>query len=119
MSGMRFDRKHRVIAVAAALQMRGFDVRGVRDGRECRVVDARGTMVEESGLTQTQAAKAFGITQDYLAAGRLVRLLEDWTSPFPGYFLYYSSRRQMPPTLAALIAVLRRSRSNGTNLLGE
>jgi hypothetical protein len=28
---MRFDRKHRVIAVAAALQTRGFDVRGVRE----------------------------------------------------------------------------------------
>jgi hypothetical protein len=41
MPGVRFDRKHRVIAVAAALQTRGFDVRGVRDGRECRVVDAR------------------------------------------------------------------------------
>ena len=41
MPGMRFDRKHRVIAVAAALQTRGFDVRGVRDGRECRVVNAR------------------------------------------------------------------------------
>ena len=41
MPGMRFDRKHRVIAVAAALQTCGFDVRGVRDGRECRVVDAR------------------------------------------------------------------------------
>jgi DNA-binding transcriptional LysR family regulator len=53
----------------------------------------------------------------YLASGRLVRLLEDWTPPFPGYFLYYSSRRQMPPTLAALIAILRRSRPNGTDSL--
>jgi DNA-binding transcriptional LysR family regulator len=47
----------------------------------------------------------------HIAAGRLVRLLEDWTAPFPGYFLYYSSRRQAPPTLAALIAALRRGRS--------
>lgn len=39
--------------------------------------------------------------------GRLIQLLKDWTPPFPGYFLYYSSRRQMPPTLAAFIAVLR------------
>jgi DNA-binding transcriptional LysR family regulator len=54
----------------------------------------------------------------YLAVGRLVRLLEDWTPRFPGYFLYYSSHRQMPPTLAALIAALRRGRSYGTNPLG-
>ena len=43
----------------------------------------------------------------HLAAGRLVRLLEDWTPPFPGYFLYYPSRRQMKPALAALVAILR------------
>jgi DNA-binding transcriptional LysR family regulator len=55
----------------------------------------------------------------YLASGRLERLLKEWTPPFPGYFLYYSSRRQMPPTLAALIAALRRGRSKGTNPLGE
>jgi DNA-binding transcriptional LysR family regulator len=36
----------------------------------------------------------------YLAAGRLVRLLEDWTPPFPGYFLYYSSRRQQTTAAA-------------------
>jgi DNA-binding transcriptional LysR family regulator len=55
----------------------------------------------------------------YLASGRLVRLLKEWTPPFPGYFLYYSSRRQMPPTLAALIAALRRGRSKRTNPLGK
>jgi DNA-binding transcriptional LysR family regulator len=43
----------------------------------------------------------------HIAAGRLVRLLDDWSAPFPGYFFYYPSRRQMPPVLAALIAALR------------
>jgi DNA-binding transcriptional LysR family regulator len=43
----------------------------------------------------------------HIVTGRLVRLLEDWTPPFPGYFLYYPSRRQMPSTLTALVAVLR------------
>ncbi|RDS81126.1 hypothetical protein DWU98_11300 [Dyella monticola] len=43
----------------------------------------------------------------YLADGRLIRLLEAWTPPFPGYFLNHPSRRQVPPVLAALIAVLR------------
>jgi len=45
-------------------------------------------------------------------SGRLVHLLEEWTPPFPGYFLYYPSRRQVPPTLAAFIAALRRNPSN-------
>ena len=50
--------------------------------------------------------------EPHIVAGRLVRLLEDWTPPFAGYFLYYPSRRQLPPTLAALIAALRRGRSS-------
>jgi DNA-binding transcriptional LysR family regulator len=43
----------------------------------------------------------------HLASGALVRLLEDWCQPFPGFFLYYPSRRQQPAALSALIAVLR------------
>jgi DNA-binding transcriptional LysR family regulator len=51
-----------------------------------------------------------GQAMPYLEAGRLVQLLEDWMAPFPGYFLYYPSRRQMPPVLSALVAALRRGR---------
>ena len=43
----------------------------------------------------------------HLASGVLVRVLEDWCPPFPGYFLYYPSRRQQPAALAALIEALR------------
>lgn len=43
----------------------------------------------------------------HLAAGTLVRVLEDWCQPFPGFFLYYPSRRQQPAALAALIGALR------------
>jgi DNA-binding transcriptional LysR family regulator len=42
-----------------------------------------------------------------LATGALVRVLEDWCPPFPGYFLYYPSRRQQPAALAALVDMLR------------
>jgi len=42
-----------------------------------------------------------------LAKRRLVRVLEDWCPPFPGYFLYYPSRRHQPPGLSALIDALR------------
>ena len=44
---------------------------------------------------------------DDLAAGRLLRVLEDWCQPFPGFFLYYPGRRQVPPALRALIDMLR------------
>ncbi|WP_034995548.1 LysR family transcriptional regulator [Beijerinckia mobilis] len=39
--------------------------------------------------------------------GRLVRVLEDWCPPFPGYHLYYPSRRQTSPAFALLIEALR------------
>ena len=43
----------------------------------------------------------------YLASGALVRVLDDWCPPFPGFFLYYPSRRQRPAALSALIDTLR------------
>lgn len=43
----------------------------------------------------------------YVTDGRLLRLLADWTPPFSGFHIYYSSRRQMRPILAAFIEALR------------
>jgi DNA-binding transcriptional LysR family regulator len=45
--------------------------------------------------------------EQQLASGELIRVLEDWCQPFPGFFLYYPSRRQQPAALAALIKILR------------
>jgi len=42
-----------------------------------------------------------------IAEGRLVQVLKDWCPSFPGYFLYYPSRRNQPAALAALIDALR------------
>jgi DNA-binding transcriptional LysR family regulator len=44
---------------------------------------------------------------EHLSSGVLVRVLEDRCPPFPGFFLYYPSRRQQPAALSALIATLR------------
>ncbi|MGH8158565.1 MAG: LysR family transcriptional regulator [Rhodanobacter sp.] len=46
----------------------------------------------------------------FLASGRLIRLLEGWTAPFPGFFLYYPSRKQASPVLSALLKMLRERR---------
>jgi DNA-binding transcriptional LysR family regulator len=45
--------------------------------------------------------------QPYLADGRLIRVLADWCATFPGYHLYYPSRRQLTPAFAVLVAALR------------
>jgi len=47
--------------------------------------------------------------KELIAEGRLVHILKDWCPSFPGYFLYYPSRRNQPAALAALIETLRLS----------
>jgi DNA-binding transcriptional LysR family regulator len=44
-----------------------------------------------------------GYVGESLKSGALVSVLEDWCEPFPGPFLYYPSRRQVPPALRAFI----------------
>jgi DNA-binding transcriptional LysR family regulator len=43
----------------------------------------------------------------HLADGRLVRVLEDWCPSFPGYHLYYPSRRQPSAAFSLLMETLR------------
>jgi DNA-binding transcriptional LysR family regulator len=47
------------------------------------------------------------VAQPHMAQGRLKRVLEDWCPPFPGYHLYYPSRRQSSPAFALLVDALR------------
>ena len=46
---------------------------------------------------------------DLIAKGRLIQVLKDWCPSFPGYFLYYPSRRNQPAALVAMIEALRLS----------
>lgn len=43
----------------------------------------------------------------HIAEGRLVRVLENWCPPFPGYHLYYPSRRQPSPAFSLVKDLLR------------
>ena len=43
----------------------------------------------------------------HIAAGRLTRVLEDWCPPYPGYHLYYPSRRQASSAFTMLVDALR------------
>jgi DNA-binding transcriptional LysR family regulator len=67
-----------------------------------------------AGLLLEAAVAGFGLAylpeeqvQPYLDDGRLVRVLADWCPPFPGYHLYYPSRRQPTPAFALLVDALR------------
>jgi DNA-binding transcriptional LysR family regulator len=48
--------------------------------------------------------------REHVSEGRLIRVLADWCPPFPGFHLYYPSRRQPTPAFAVLVNALRYSR---------
>ena len=78
-------------------------------------VRADGQWVFNSSPAILRAALAgFGLAflpddmvQEHVAEGCLERVLEDWCPKFPGYHLYYPSRRQSPPAFALLVNALR------------
>jgi DNA-binding transcriptional LysR family regulator len=43
----------------------------------------------------------------HIVEGRLLRVLDDWCPPFPGYHLYYPSRRQPSPAFSRVVDALR------------
>lgn len=85
-----------------------------KDDRELKIrVDGQ-IVLNDVGLIVTAAVDGFGIAflpedhfREELADGRLLRVLEDWCPPFPGYQLYYPSRRQLSPAFALLVEALR------------
>ena len=61
-------------------------------------------LVVQAALDGTGIAFAFEAqVKDLIDAGRLVRVLEDWSPSYPGFYLYYPSRRQMPSALRAFV----------------
>ncbi|WP_439577322.1 LysR family transcriptional regulator [Elioraea sp.] len=85
-----------------------------KDGRALNVrVDGQLTFNAAAQIL-TAAVEGFGVAfvleeaaAPHIAGGRLRRVLPDWCPPFPGYHLYYPSRRQSSPTLAVLVEALR------------
>ena len=47
------------------------------------------------------------VGRPYIGRGELVPVLESFSTPFPGYYLYYPQRRHAPPPLRALVDYLR------------
>lgn len=85
-----------------------------RDGRALNVRVTGQVTVNDIALALQAARDGNGIAyllEDYvrddLDGGRLVRVLEDWCPPFPGYHLYYPSRRQLSPAMRLLVEALR------------
>lgn len=48
-----------------------------------------------------------GLALEHIASGSLIRVLDDWCQPYPGYYLYYPSRRQSSRALGIIVDALR------------
>ena len=85
-----------------------------RDGRELNV-RVEGQFISNDPESLIAAAIAgVGLTclpsdhlDDHVSSGQLVACLTDWCPPFPGYHLYYPSRRQALPAFRVLTKALR------------
>ena len=85
-----------------------------KDGEEV-AVRVEGPLVLNTlslGLRAALDGLGLGYCPEDLVAGdlaerRLIRVLKDWCPPFPGYHLYYPSRRQLSPVLGVLVQALR------------
>jgi DNA-binding transcriptional LysR family regulator len=81
-------------------------------------IDPKGRiMVGNLDLATTAALEGIGpacvveeSASTALADGRLVRVLEDWCSPFPGPVLYYPQQRRISSALKAFIEMARQPR---------
>jgi DNA-binding transcriptional LysR family regulator len=85
-----------------------------KDGRALSVRVGGQLIVNDIALARQGACDGLGIAylpEEYvhpaITAGRLTRLLADWCPPFPGYHLYYPSRRQQSPAFTLLVEALR------------
>ena len=85
-----------------------------KDGHELRVrVEGQ---VAVNGVPQLVSAALDGyglayvhedVVAGHLQNGSLVQVLDDWCPPFPGYHLYYPSRRHPSPAFTMLVDAMR------------
>lgn len=85
-----------------------------KDGQVLNV-RVEGQLTFNSSTPRARAALAgFGLAYlpedmvlEHINDGRLIRVLDDWCEPFPGYHAYYPSRRQSSPALKLVVQALR------------
>lgn len=81
-----------------------------RNGEEIRVPVGGSFVCDDPAARLLAAADGLGLACVFeheaaarLTSGELVRVLDDWTPPFPGCFLYYPGRRHVGAALRAFI----------------
>jgi DNA-binding transcriptional LysR family regulator len=95
----------------------GPDGAGAHGGREFAVAVRSRVLTTDTALMLGLARAGAGLTmlweeqvRDDVARRDLVAVLEEFSMPFAGFYLYYPQRRHASPALRALVDHLRRAR---------
>ncbi|HET7457483.1 MAG TPA: LysR family transcriptional regulator [Gemmatimonadaceae bacterium] len=95
------------------------------NGRDFSVDVRARVLTNDPGLNVRLARAGAGLTladqsrsRDGVASGELVPVLEEFSTPFPGFYLYYPQRRHASPALRALVDYLRASRGTAPRRRG-
>lgn len=87
-----------------------------KDGQTLQL-DVEGRIIlDEAHLARTAVMENVGIgyfmeqnVSEDIEAGRLVRVLDDWTPPFPGLCVYYPNRRNLSAGLREFLTLVRQN----------
>jgi len=85
-----------------------------KDGHEVKVRVEGQLVFNNIGMRLDAVRRGLGLAYmpedqvaEQIARGEVVRVLEDWCAPFPGYHLYYPNRRHTSPAFALVVEALR------------
>jgi DNA-binding transcriptional LysR family regulator len=91
-----------------------YDWEFAKDGEHLQAQVLGQAVFNTTPQVMTAALEGFGLAyvpedlaQPHVEAGRLVPVLQEWWPTFPGYHLYYPSRRQPSPAFALMVDTLR------------
>ena len=86
-------------------------------GREFSVAVPARVITTDPAMNIRLALEGVGVTmvredrvRGHIDRGALITVLDEFSTPFPGYYLYYPERRHASPALRALVEYLRRER---------
>lgn len=107
--------KHRCINYRMATDLRLYRWELRQGSRRLETSVDGPLIVNDAELSLAAALQGIGLAclfepyvKPHIASGQLVRVLQTWTPPLPGFYLYHPSRKQLPAALRAFIEFFRR-----------
>ncbi|RUQ63099.1 LysR family transcriptional regulator [Azospirillum doebereinerae] len=96
------------------------------NGRWFSITPSGGLIVNDKPMALQMALDGLGIAfciedtvRGHIQNGQLVSLLEQWSAPFPGFYICYPRQRQMPAATRAVIERIRAGTGQESRLLRD